>query len=149
MLQLLKDMFLGEKPKFESAPADRLPVATCAVLLEVALADDAICENERAAIESVLSRRFELTPEEIAGLIAAARTARAARADLFQFTRTLNEMLTPAERQSVMDEVWRVVFADGHLDAHEDHIVHRVGQLLNLTHRQLIDSKQRARGKKA
>ncbi|MCP4642028.1 MAG: hypothetical protein GY851_16415, partial [bacterium] len=41
----------------------------------------------------------------------------------------------------IIEEVWRVIFADGRLDGHEDYLVHKLARLLNLNHPQLIAAK--------
>ena len=50
------------------------------------------------------------------------------------------------EEMEVIEEVWRVIFADGTLDGHEDYLVHKLAKLLNLTHPQLIEAKMKVRG---
>ena len=37
--------------------------------------------------------------------------------------------------------VWKIAYADGRLDKHEDYLVHKLAKLLRLTHNQLIDAK--------
>jgi uncharacterized tellurite resistance protein B-like protein len=41
--------------------------------------------------------------------------------------------------------IWRIAFADGNLDKHEDYLVHKLAKLLRLTHKQLIEAKLRAK----
>jgi uncharacterized tellurite resistance protein B-like protein len=46
-----------------------------------------------------------------------------------------------------LEEIWRIVYADGELSGHEDSLVHKLSFLLGLTHKQLIDAKLKAKGK--
>ena len=64
--------------------------------------------------------------------------------DLWRFTSLINENYTMAEKIEVIEEIWRIAYADGHLDKHEDYLVHKMADLLRLTHKQLIDAKLRA-----
>src|SRR5690606_16761152 len=41
----------------------------------------------------------------------------------------------------ILREVWRVIYADGTLDGHEDYLVHKLAKLLNLNHPMLIEAK--------
>jgi uncharacterized tellurite resistance protein B-like protein len=43
--------------------------------------------------------------------------------------------------------VWRVIYADGKLDKHEDYLVKKIAHLLNLRHREMIDAKLRVLGR--
>jgi len=45
----------------------------------------------------------------------------------------------------IIEEVWRVIYADGTLEAHEDYLVHKLAKLLNLNHPQLIKMKMKAK----
>ena len=47
------------------------------------------------------------------------------------------------EKQQIVEETWRVIYADGTLDGHEDFLVHKVSRLFNMTHGMLIDAKMR------
>src|SRR3989338_8890693 len=44
------------------------------------------------------------------------------------------------EKIKVIETVWKVVYADGKLDMHEDYLVHKLSKLLKLSHKQLIDA---------
>ena len=46
-----------------------------------------------------------------------------------------------------MELIWKVVYADGHLDQHEDYLAHKVSKLLRLSHAQLIQAKLIVLGK--
>jgi len=51
---------------------------------------------------------------------------------------TLHEQLSLAEKHDVVEMLWRVAFADLHLDKHEDHLVRKVAGLLYVSHGDLI-----------
>ncbi|HQE83317.1 MAG TPA: TerB family tellurite resistance protein, partial [Candidatus Hydrogenedentes bacterium] len=71
----------------------------------------------------------------------AANTRRAQSFDIWKFTNEINETCTLAEKKEIIGEVWRVIYADRSLSAHEDYIAHKLGRLLNLTHPDLIEAK--------
>lgn len=64
---------------------------------------------------------------------------------LFRYTRVINENFTEMQKIDIMESVWRIILLDDHLEAHEDHFAHKLSNLLNLSHSQLIDAKLRAR----
>lgn len=121
--------------------AERLRLATCVVLLEVAGADNEFSAAECQQVIAALRKRFELSQGEAEELVTAAESARADASGLWKFTNLINQSCTNAEKIDIIREVWRVVYADGALDGHEDHIMHQLARLLNLNHPQLIDAK--------
>lgn len=136
------------------APADgasddarRLQVATCALLLEVAHADDEFSREERGKIDELIGRRFNLDPEETAELLAAAEQARSAEEDLYGFSRLINENYTHPRKLAILELLWEVVFSDGVLEAHEDALMHKMGTLLGVRHEELMAVKLRVKKK--
>ena len=108
-------------------------------------ADPALGEAERVAVVDALSRRFALGKEELDRLVELAHeTARTAN-DFHTFTSTLNERFTHEDKVRMVEAMWYVAFADGHLDAHERHLISKVADLLHVTHGEYIAAKLRAR----
>lgn len=123
----------------------RLRLATAVLLLEVAWTDDDLADSERAAVEKTLRERFELTPEETANLLETAEDRRRRNIDLYATTSVLRETLDRKELLEVVASLWRIVYADGVLEAHEDALLHKLSHLLGIDHSALIALKLRAR----
>lgn len=143
MLGRIKELFArpeGTQPSAEESE-ERLRIATCVLLLEVARVDEEFSDEERQHIIETLSRRFSLSESEAQELVDAASASRKESVDLWSFTRQINEACSVEEKEHVIEEVWRVIYADGTLDAHEDWLAHKLAKLLNLTHPQLIRAK--------
>jgi len=142
MLKALTDLFdrtLGSRDIEDSAGAEHaLNLATALLLVEVARADYTEDLAEERVIEDLLRKNFDLDDEEIALLIAEARTEADHSASLQQFTRTLHERLSHAEKHRIVEMLWHVALADHHLDKHEDHLVRRIAGLLYVSHTDLI-----------
>jgi uncharacterized tellurite resistance protein B-like protein len=143
MLSRILDVFSnrGASGADDAVDEKRVHVATCVLLLEVAHADEGFSPEESAHVRQTLQRRFNLTDEDANELVEAAEEARRDSHDLWRFTSRINDACTPAEKREILREVWRVIYADGELGSHEDHLVHRMATLLNLTHPQLIEEK--------
>lgn len=125
----------------ESRKDDPIPLAFCALLLEVATEDGVYETAERERIAQILEERYQLSHKRIEQLLQQTRDARAQSVDLFEFTNELNQRLGNDEKQTVMRDIWSVVFADGNLHRTEDHLAHKLGTLLRLPHRDIIDAK--------
>ena len=120
-------------------------VATAALLIEVAGADDEFSDEEREAIISVLRDSFGLKRDEVDEIVTAADHALEQKTDLYFFTNQINTHFDIEHKIRIIEMVWRVIFADKRLHGREDHLAHRFARLLRLEHAQLIQAKQRTR----
>ena len=142
MIDFFKNV-LGETSS-ESSNDDRLHdvnLAACALLLEMANIDDEFSEDERAMILTILKEEYGISEENARHLAEEAEKQRKASLDLWHFTRLINEHFSREEKIRIVELLWRIVFVDGKLDGHEDYLVHSLADMLNLSHRDLIDAK--------
>jgi len=116
----------------------RLRVATCALLLEAAHADDDFSKREREAIGGMVAARFELDEAEAAELVEIAEAERKAAGDLYQFARLINDTFSRPRKLAILELLWQVVYSDGVLESHEDALMHRMGRVLGIRHEELI-----------
>jgi uncharacterized tellurite resistance protein B-like protein len=122
-----------------------LQVATAVLLVEVMRSDASIGLSERAAVIVALRDRFALSADEVEALMVVAdQTAREAH-DLHTFTSRLNDQLEPEQKARIVEYMWQVAYADGRLDAHEQHVMRKLADLLYIPHGDYIAAKMRAR----
>lgn len=122
-----------------------LQIATAALLLEMMRMDDRIHESERAAIGITLCREFGLTDAQYRTLIALAEQEAQDASGYYQFTALINRTCDAAQKARLIENLWRVAMADGHLDAHELHLMRKIADLLHVGHADYVAAKQRAR----
>lgn len=116
-------------------------IATCALLLEMAHIDGEFSESERESIINSIKKDYHLSDEHAAALIEAADEELKGSIDLWKFARLINQNYSTDEKIQIIEMVWRVIYTDGKLDKHEDYLVHKLANLLRLTHKELIDAK--------
>ena len=148
MLKTLKDLFDSLLPPAPGAPPaaseHALQLATAVMLVEVMRADTTFHAGEREAVLAALRAKFSITDDEAARLAELAeRTARDAT-DLFAFTSRINERFEMPQKIAMIEHMWRVAYADGHLSARERHTVWRISDLLHVPHGAYINAKLRA-----
>jgi uncharacterized tellurite resistance protein B-like protein len=119
------------------------------LLLETAHADSEFSDAERTAIHAVVRARFGLDEADAAELLAAAQQARWESGDLYRFARTLNESFPLPRKLAVVELLWEVVYSDGMLEAHEDALMHKVGNLLGIRLEDLMALKRKVQGRSA
>lgn len=122
-----------------------LQVATAALLLEMMRMDEHITDGERAATATALRREFCLDDAQFDALIALAEQKAHHASDYYQFTSLINKSCDAAQKIRIVENLWRVALADGHLDAHELHLLRKIADLLYIGHADYVAAKQRAR----
>ncbi|ETX09558.1 hypothetical protein MUS1_06910 [Marinomonas ushuaiensis DSM 15871] len=137
MLKALKSLFSmpveqGEQITYQKAVA--------ALLMEVMLADHVIDEKEEGQVKDFLREVSELG-DDIDVLYQEAKTGVEHANDLYQFTKVINETATLEQKMLLLKALWRVAFVDGDLDAHEDHRIRRISELLFMPHSEFIQAK--------
>jgi len=145
MFERLKSVFIlsdSERPGgLAQDSGRRIQVATAVILLEVANADDDFSESEQDTVIGILKDNFDLSNDEVDDLIAASDEERKGSVDMWHFANIINENYSEPEKHSVMENIWRVIYADGRLDKYEDHIVHKLATILHISHEKMIDAK--------
>jgi uncharacterized tellurite resistance protein B-like protein len=125
----------------EQTEAERLQVATCIILLEVAKSDDEFSSIEKATVKAILKKKFDISAEAVEELMKVASRKREESVDLWEFTNLINENYSKEEKKRIVESAWRVIYADEKLDGYEDYFVHRLAKLLQLDHSDLIEAK--------
>ena len=114
--------------------ATALQIATAALLLEMMRMDNELKDEERQAIASTLQTQFNLSREQIEILMALAEQEASAASDYYQFTSLINQHCDLAQKVQIIENLWHVAMIDGHLDAHELHLMRKLADLLYISH---------------
>jgi uncharacterized tellurite resistance protein B-like protein len=122
-----------------------LRLAAGALLFEIVRADGAVKAEERTVMRAAVQGTFGLSAEETAELMELAESASRTAASLYELTEVVDRAFTAEQKKRVVELLWLVAFADGHKDAHEEHLVRRIASLLHVKHPDFIDAKIRAR----
>ncbi len=144
MIDLVKKFFgkgAQNGPAGKKESVHDLRIATCALLLEMSQIDGEFSESERESILAIIKREYGVGDEYITAIIETADKELKGSLDLWQFTNLINQNYTQEEKIKIIEMVWHIAYTDGRLEKHEDFLVHKMANLLRLTHRQLIDTK--------
>lgn len=148
MIASIKEFFTQFiEPEIASSnnSAAALHVATAALLLEMMRMDSELKDEERQAIAQSLQVQFRLEPAQISRLLELAAQEASEANDYYQFTSLINKHCDQAQKVQIIENLWRVAMIDGHLDAHELHLMRKLGDLLYVGHADYVAAKQRAR----
>jgi len=130
------DSATQEQDEFE-----RIQIATCILLLEVAKSDDEFSSIEKTTLTAILKKKFKLSEEASEELMEIAGRKREESIGLWEFTHLINKNYTKQEKRKIVEAVWQIIYADEKLDKYEDHFVHKLAKLLQLKHNDLIEAK--------
>lgn len=122
----------------------RLHVAACALLLELAHADDEFDEAERLHIEAVLRRHFDVDADTARELMALAAAEQAEAIDLYQFTSLIRSSYDLGQKTLLAEIMWGLVLADGQIARHEAYMLRKIANLLDLEPGYLSAARKRA-----
>lgn len=150
MLKTLKDLFdslLPPAPGAAAAADDHaLQLATAVMLVEVMRADTSFHPGEREAVLVALCDKFGLAEDEAARLTELAEATAKGATDLFGFTSRINERFEMPQKIRMVEHMWRVAYADGHLNEHERHVLWRVADLLHVPQGAYVNARMRVQG---
>ncbi len=135
---------LGGPREADSDPAHGLELAVVALLVEVLRADYDVGSEERQQVVASTSRLLGLAAEESAALVAEAERQIDRSHDLYQFTSQVNRAYGDAEKQQLLEALWRVALADATVHKYEEHLIRRIADLLHMPHSSFITAKLRA-----
>lgn len=141
-----KQIMAQEQTGDRAASEHALRLATAALLVEMSRQDETVHEKEREAVARALRERFDLRPDEVDELYALAEAEVAEAIDYYQFTSLIKDHFSPEQKERVVELLWQVAAADGHIDSFEEHMVRRIADLLYLSHSSFIRAKHRALG---
>lgn len=149
MLQAIRQFFadLSKTPDQRRLGEDDLRLAAAALLYHVIAVDGMVAEEERTLLADLLMRRFKLDFDEATKLVAEAAAADNEAVDLYGFTSLLKRQLDEAERERIIEMMWKLVYADGSVHEFEDNVVWRIAELLGVSSQVRIRLKQSVRGK--
>lgn len=136
MLSDLKDLFA---PPIDNSGAEishrsreEVRYAAAALLIICAKSDFESHPAEQRAIMEALERSFLLKHEVIESLLALADEDTGTRR-LQEFTALVNQYYSMDDKMELIENLWRVAFADGRLDQFELHYISRVAFLIRLS----------------
>jgi uncharacterized tellurite resistance protein B-like protein len=115
-----------------SSETDPAHVAACALLLEVAHADGAFTGDERAHLQGVLERHFDLPADSGLHLLELAEKARSESVDYYHFTSVIRKSYDLGQKMVLAEVMWGLVLADGKIAREEQYLTRKIANLLDL-----------------
>ena len=152
MLDAIKSFFSAtmepESPEQEVAEPD-VRLAACALLIEIAYADDEFTEDESQHLLSAVRRQYGLDAGEAEKLLELAERARVEAVDLWQFTKLIKQTYSLGQKMVLVEAMWGLVYADGKVTGHETYLMRKISHLLGVKPGYMSELRKRVEQKRA
>ena len=148
MLDSIKSFFSSSmsppKGADEQEVKKDLRLAACALLLELAHADEEFSEDERQHLQSAVRRQYGVDQQQAERLLQLAEEERRKSVDLWQFTNLIAESYSLGQKMVLAEIMWGLVYSDGDLASKEDYLMRKICNLLRLEPGYLAEARKRA-----
>ena len=129
--------------KNSDSAEDAVRLAAAALLFEVAMSDYDLGEEERTTIQQLVREQFDLNDTDASVLATLAQQRARESVGLHGFTSLINQHWSEKDRLNLVEQMWRVVYADGRLDDHELHLMRKIQRLLHIAQKDFVSAKLR------
>ena len=143
MLKKIRSIFTrtSEEVSEKEEVSQKIDKTCAALIIEVALADKVFDESEVNLLKEMLLKAYTLEASEIQDLIENAEKAVKESTSLYEYTKEVNDNFDYESKLNLVDQLWRIAFADGYLDKYEEHVVRKIADLIHISHNDFIQSK--------
>jgi len=126
-------------------PSDKVDnlISLGVLLWEVAQADEKFLPEEEGKIKEVLNTYGKVSEEDMPIVLRAIKEASIDRIDLHTFTREVSLGLTFQSKVGILENLFRIACVDQDLDHEEHEMIRKISGLLQLDHKDFIDTKIR------
>ena len=130
MFQFLKNFFSKEDSAVneEKNEYDPLTIA-CMLAHEVARSDGNVSESELNSIKELILLNDRDDSEEILKKVSEFTNK---SSSFYDFVKEINETFSNEEKENLISVLWDVSFADGILKTHEERLIRRIADLINI-----------------
>jgi len=118
-------------------------IAAAVLLIEAARADAIDHDEEFRTITRLIREKFGLSDAETESLIEAASERQTRAVELHAFTHQIKTKFSEEERIHLIEMLWEVVYADGHLDDYEANLLRRIAGLIHVSDRERGNARRR------
>ncbi len=135
------DNFFQESPDKNIPHKNKIELATAVLMIEISLADENTGDEEYKTIKKILLEKFDLDETKINTLISLAEDEVDHTVSLHEFAETINNELSAIEKTNIIENLWRVAYADAYIHKYEEYYIRKIADLLHVSHSDYIKTK--------
>ena len=148
MIKKIKDLIANYSSEYkveETSVLVKLNEACAALLVEIAFADKEFDLNERESLKKSLIESYNLEVDTIEEIVKDAENTVAESTSLYEYTRTVNDEFEYSDKLNLLENLWKVAYADNILDKYEEHLIRKISDLIHISHSDYINIKLKVR----
>ena len=145
ILEALKKLFEDESALNATAEDEGLGISAGVLMLEIARADNDIDDLEKEIIIEGIKNILHKTNHGINEIFQKVAAVLEESVSLFEFTSLINDSCSKKEKYNLLVILWKVAYADGHLDKYEEYYIRKIKDLLYLSQSDFIKAKLEAK----
>ena len=148
MIKKIKDLlsnFSKDEEIEESSEFAKLDKACVALLVEIAFADKEFNNKEKESLKEALINSYNLEEETIEEIITDAENTVTESTSLYEYTRTVNDEFEYSDKLNLLENLWKIAYADSSLDKYEEHLIRKISDLVHISHGDYINIKLKVR----
>lgn len=142
-LQQFFNQYLSDDTENTAPLEHRLQLACAVLMVEMTHVDEQVTRQEEVQLRHLLKQRFALNSDEIEAIVELAHGEKHGATDYYQYTSLLNTHYSQQQKIKLVEDLWQLAFADGHLDKYEEHLLRRLADLLHVPHHEFIRTKHK------
>jgi len=132
----------AEEPESSNLKTD---LASACLLIEVMKSDHELDDREAAEFIEILQKQLDISDEDLADVVTLAEAEAKQATSLYEFTSLINAGYDYENKLALIENMWRVAYADERLDKYEEHLIRKISDLIYVSHRDFIRTKHSAR----
>jgi len=148
MIKKIKDLLANiskEKKVDDTTDLASLNEACAALLVEIAFADKEFNTEEKQSSKESLIESYNLEEKDIEDIIRDAEKTVEDSTSLYEYTRKVNDEFGYNKKLTLLENLWKVAYADNILDKYEEHLIRKISDLIHISHSDYINIKLKVR----
>ena len=143
MLNFL-EKFKGEKAELTSATSEEKNILIASLLIECAKEDGDFSDDEIIKIKSLLNTKLNIDSNDVNAIFDAALEITQDNVEIYSLTKDIRDNFSHEEILKILEYMWTVMLADGHVDDFEAALMRKIIGLFHLTGKDSSIAKENA-----
>lgn len=148
MIKAIQKLFsehIDSDVKHSDDHQQKMDLAAAALLTEVIIADNEVAESELQQLKIVLQTHYNIAEQQVDELMTLAQQEVTESNDFYQFTRLINDHYAYDDKCLLIENLWRLAYADAVLDKYEEYSIRKISELIYVSHGDFIQAKMRVK----
>ena len=148
MIKKIKDLLANiskDEKVDDTTDLASLNEACAALLVEIAFADKEFNTEEKKSLKESLIESYNLEEKDIEDIIRDAEKTVEDSTSLYEYTRKVNDEFEYNKKLTLLENLWKVAYADNILDKYEEHLIRKISDLIHISHSDYINIKLKVR----